>query len=66
VDEDDGVSEKKLNRGKKTTSHQQSIDRADSKIDDLITVPSITTMNTETHQLSTSHNLDQFAPLISV
>jgi len=66
VDDDEGVIEKKSNRNKKSTTQQQSIDRSDSTIDDLLTVPSINSTNIDTHELPTPNNLDQFAPLISV
>lgn len=66
MDDDDGVSEKKSNRSKKSTTQQQSIDRSDSIIDDLLTVPSNTSSNMDTHELPTPNNLDQYAPFISV
>jgi hypothetical protein len=66
VDDDDGVIEKKSNRNKKSITQQQSIDRSDSTIDNLLTIPSINSTNIDTHELPTPNNLDQFAPLISV
>ncbi|CAF4346912.1 unnamed protein product, partial [Rotaria sp. Silwood2] len=63
-DDDDDGNEKKANRGKKSIKQQQSVNQADSTIDDLLTVPSTTTTNTETHELPTPNNLDQSVTLI--
>jgi hypothetical protein len=66
VDDDEGVSEKKSNRSKKSTTQQQSIDRADSTIDDLLTLPSTTSTNVDIQELPTPNNPEQFAPCIPV
>jgi hypothetical protein len=63
VDDDESISEKKSNRSKKSTTQQQSLDRADSTIDDLLTVPST---NLDTQELPTPNNPDQFTPFIPV
>jgi len=63
LDDDEGgsASEKKSNRNKKSTTQQQSIDRADSAINDIPPVPST---NIDTPELPAPNNLDQFAPFI--
>jgi hypothetical protein len=65
VDDDESVNEKKSSRSKKSATHfQQTIERGDSTIDDLLTAPSAT--NTEIQELPTPHNLDRFTPHITV
>ncbi|CAF0725514.1 unnamed protein product [Rotaria sp. Silwood1] len=65
LEDDDDGNEKKANRSKKSIKQQQSVNQADSTMDDLLTVPSATMTNTETHELPTPNNLDQPATLIS-
>ena len=64
MDDDDNVNEKKSSKSKKSTTQQQSIDRSDSTIDNLLTASSTT--NTESPEITPSHNLNQFTPLITV
>ncbi|CAF1155601.1 unnamed protein product [Rotaria sordida] len=65
LDDDDDGNEKKANRSKKPIKQQQNINQADSTMDDLLSVPSTTTTNIETHELPTPNNLDQTVTLIA-
>ncbi|CAF4324529.1 unnamed protein product, partial [Rotaria magnacalcarata] len=63
---DEDANDKKSGRNKKANKQQQNPDHADGTIDDLLTVPSTSSTNTDSQELSTPTNFDQSSAFIPV
>ncbi|CAF1436757.1 unnamed protein product [Rotaria magnacalcarata] len=63
-DDDEDANDKKSGRNKKANKQQQNPDHADGTIDDLLTVPSTSSTNTDSQELSTPTNFDQSSAFI--